>query len=54
MKGTFFVLDIGMIKDGTWVVVELNPPYSLSSYKFPIEDYYNFCKGFWKTKVWAS
>lgn len=48
MDGIFFVLDIGMIKDGNWVVVELNPPYSLTSYGFPIKDYFEYCIQFWK------
>ncbi len=44
----FVVIDIGLINEGNgsykWVVVEINPPYALSSYTLPIDDYYNYCK----------
>ena len=47
MDLNFYVLDVGMIKDGTWTIVEMNPSYSLSSYDMPIEDYYEYCRQAW-------
>lgn len=47
MDGTTFVLDIGYISDRGWAVVELNPPYSLSSYDLDIKKYVDFCQIFW-------
>ena len=43
----FCVIDIGIIDfDGIykWSIVEVNPPFALSSYDWPIENYYNYCK----------
>lgn len=41
------VIDIGMLDDGTWAVVEVNPPFSLSSYDLPIDKYFKFCQYVW-------
>ena len=43
----FCVIDVGIINlNGThvWSIVEVNPPFALSSYEWPIEDYYKYCK----------
>ena len=43
----FCVIDVGIINFcGThvWSIVEVNPPFALSSYDWPIESYYNYCK----------
>ncbi len=46
IKDNFYVLDIGMLKNGTWAVVEINPPYSLSSYSLDIKIYFDYCSSF--------
>ena len=38
------VIDIGRLDNSIWSVVEVNPPYSLTSYDYPVEQYYNYCK----------
>ena len=43
----YCVVDIGMMDNGKWAVVETNPPFSLSSYDFPIDQYYQYCKNAW-------
>ena len=43
----FCVIDVGIINfngSHVWSIVEVNPPFALSSYEWPIEDYYNYCK----------
>ena len=40
----FCVIDIGMLDNGQWVIVEANPPFSLNNYDFPIDKYYEYCK----------
>ena len=35
------VIDVGLQKE--WCVVEVNPPYALMSYGWPMEAYYSFC-----------
>jgi hypothetical protein len=43
----FCVIDIGIINfNGShiWSIVEVNPPFALSSYKWPIDSYYKYCK----------
>jgi hypothetical protein len=42
------VIDIGMMKNGQFCVVEVNPPFSISSYDYPIEKYVDFCHEAWK------
>lgn len=41
------VIDVGLISTGKWVVVEVNPPYALSSYDWDINAYFNYCKNAW-------
>jgi hypothetical protein len=43
------VIDIGQLSTGQWAVVEVNPPYALSSYDWPIEKYVNYCQAAWLT-----
>lgn len=40
----FCVIDVGMLDNGQWVIVEANPPFALNNYDFPIDEYYNYCK----------
>tara|TARA_B100001989_G_C24522531_1_gene456677 strand:+ start:314 stop:1051 length:738 start_codon:yes stop_codon:yes gene_type:complete len=43
----FCVIDIGIINfngSHVWSIVEVNPPFALSSYKWPIDNYYKYCK----------
>ena len=43
----FCVIDVGIINfngSHVWSIVEVNPPFALSSYEWPIEDYYKYCK----------
>ena len=43
----FCVIDVGIINFSgkyVWSIVEVNPPFALSSYDWPIESYYNYCK----------
>tara|TARA_R100001163_G_C5068494_1_gene208934 strand:+ start:2334 stop:3110 length:777 start_codon:yes stop_codon:yes gene_type:complete len=47
----FYVVDVGMLSTGKWAVVEVNPPFSLSSYDLDIKCYYNFCKDAWKNII---
>lgn len=46
-KNSWCVIDIGLIHPNTWAVVEVNPPFALSSYGLPIEDYVNYCHYAW-------
>ena len=41
------VIDIGLLDTGEWAVVEVNPPFSLSSYDLPIEKYYRYSQNVW-------
>lgn len=43
----YVIIDIGMIDTGEWTVVEVNPPYSISSYGIDIEDYFRYCQNAW-------
>lgn len=46
------VIDVAMDKSGDfWYVIEVNPPFSLMSYGFPIDRYVEFCKLSWKSYV---
>lgn len=43
----FCVIDIGIINfngSRVWSIVEVNPPFALSSYEWPIDSYYKYCK----------
>lgn len=43
----FCVIDIGIINfngSHVWSIVEVNPPFALSSYEWPIDSYYKYCK----------
>lgn len=37
------VIDVGMKSDGEFCVVEVNPPFALSSYEYPIDLYFDYC-----------
>ncbi len=42
----FRCIDIGYLSEtNEWVVVEINPPFSLDDYKINLTDYMNFCIG---------
>ena len=44
------VIDIGLTVNGdqrAWSVVEVNPPFALSSYGLPIADYVSYCTNAW-------
>src|SRR3990167_2417055 len=47
----FCVIDVGLTEDNVWMVVEVNPPFALSSYNWPIENYYNYCSASWNSIV---
>ena len=43
----FCVIDVGIINfngSHVWSIVEVNPPFALSSYDWPIDSYYKYCK----------
>eukprot|EP01130_Rhizamoeba_saxonica_P018862 TRINITY_DN9594_c0_g1_i1.p1 TRINITY_DN9594_c0_g1~~TRINITY_DN9594_c0_g1_i1.p1 ORF type:complete len:255 (-),score=58.43 TRINITY_DN9594_c0_g1_i1:101-865(-) len=44
----FSVVDVAILDTGDWAVVEVNPPFALSSYDWPIEKYYNYCRDAWQ------
>ena len=44
----FCIVDIGLTNNGDWIVVEVNPPFSISSYDFPIDKYFNYCCDAWQ------
>lgn len=37
------IIDVGMLLNNEFCIVEVNPPFSLSSYDFPIEKYTDYC-----------
>lgn len=39
----YCIIDVGMFND-TWSIVEVNPPYSITSYGLDIELYYAYCR----------
>ena len=44
---SFCVIDVGIINFNgfhVWSIVEVNPPFALSSYDWPIDSYYKYCK----------
>jgi len=43
----FVVVDVGLTSLGKWCVVEVNPPFSLSSYGLDIEIYMEYCCAAW-------
>ena len=43
----FCVIDVGLMTDGKWSVVEVNPPFALSSYGLDISKYCKYCKTVW-------
>jgi len=51
----YVIIDIGCIEISVgvfeWVIVEINPPYSLTSYNLDIEIYYNYCVNAWKNLI---
>jgi len=40
----FCIIDVSMMTDGTWCLMEVNPPYALMSYGFPIDKYVEYCR----------
>lgn len=40
---SFLCVDIGLLNNGNYIVVEINPPYSLDDYDIEFEQYINFC-----------
>jgi hypothetical protein len=49
----YIIIDIGCIKKTKksydWAIVEINPPFSLTSYNLPIDIYFNYCINAWKS-----
>lgn len=43
----FIIIDIGQMSDGKWCIVEINPPFSISSYGLNIERYFQYCNDVW-------
>ncbi len=43
----YCIIDIGQIDNDQWTIVEVNPPYALTSYGLDIEKYYEYCKKAW-------
>lgn len=43
----FVVVDVGLTSTGKWCVVEVNPPFSLSSYGLDIGIYMEYCCAAW-------
>jgi hypothetical protein len=39
----FCVVDVALTSDNQWMVVEVNPPFAISSYEWPIHDYVTYC-----------
>jgi hypothetical protein len=44
----FCVVDVALKSDQTWIVVEVNPPFAISSYDLPIKQYFDYCHSAWK------
>lgn len=46
------VIDVAMdLSENFWYVIEVNPPFSLMSYGFPIDRYVQFCGLAWRSYV---
>ncbi len=45
---THCVIDVGLLDCGTWVIVEINPPFALDNYGWNIDKYYTYCKLVWQ------
>jgi len=46
---TFCVVDVGQIQDtGKWAVVEVHPPFAVSSYDWPLDRYFKYCQSAWQ------
>merc|ERR1719478_2012641 len=43
----FVVVDVGLKRDGEWCIVEVNPPFALSSYGLDIAIYVEYCCAAW-------
>eukprot|EP01083_Nonionella_stella_P307820 1083354_1 len=41
------VIDVGMLENGQWAIVEVNPPFALSSYGLNIAKYFDYCTSAW-------
>jgi len=46
-KYPYCVIDIGIDSNNKWYLIEVNPPFSLMSYDFPIDKYIKFCTNAW-------
>ena len=44
----FCVVDVGLTAQNVWCCVEVNPPFALTSYDWPIDQYYDYCQKAWK------
>ena len=47
----YVVVDVGCTAEGTWCVVECNPPFALSSYDLAISTYVDYCVAAWQHLV---
>jgi hypothetical protein len=47
----YCIIDISKRVDGEWCLVEINPPYALMSYGFPIDQYIEFCRKAWNSLI---
>jgi hypothetical protein len=45
---SYVVIDVGLTTEEIWNVVEVNPPFALSSYNWPIQEYYTYCRDAWQ------
>lgn len=43
----YCVIDVGLLNNGQWALVEVNPPFALSSYGLSMEKYYQYCASAW-------
>ena len=50
----FCVVDVGLLDTGDWGVVEVNPPFALSSYDWDVGAYYAYCAAAWRSVVEAA
>ncbi len=44
----YIIVDVGLLDNGKWCVVEANPAFSADSYGFDIADYYDYFRNAWK------
>ena len=48
------MVDVGLLDTGDWGVVEVNPPFALSSYDWDVGAYYAYCAAAWRSVVEAA